>query len=280
MIDELRQFLLVVETGTFTEAARRAHLSQPALSAAIRRLEDQLGARLLHRGRTGAEPTAAGEALVPRARAALGALDEARRAVEEVAGLRAGEVRIGAGATVCTHLLPPFLAQFRRAHPRIRFRLRELNPDAIADALHDRDLDLGIAAAGRGERWLADPLVLVGPPGVERAGAPFVTFPPGATTRALLDRHFPEREIVMELASISAILGNVRAGIGIALVSRAAAESDLASGRLRTIPDRRTPIARTLRLLHNGVPRLSPAARALRELLLAGAPGRPQTRGR
>src|SRR5687767_13820830 len=147
MLDSLHHFLAIVETGTFTEAAKRVHLSQPALSASIRRLEDQLGAPLLHRGRTGAEPTAAGDALLPRARAALAAIDEAKRAVEEVTGLRAGEVRIGAGATVCTHLLPPLLARFRREHPGIKFRLRELNPDAVEAALHDGELDLGIVTA-------------------------------------------------------------------------------------------------------------------------------------
>src|SRR5688500_19749950 len=82
MLDGMRHFLAIVETGTFTEAARRVHLSQPALSASIRRLEDALGAPLLLRGRTGAEPTAAGHALIPRARAALGAVEEARRAVD------------------------------------------------------------------------------------------------------------------------------------------------------------------------------------------------------
>src|SRR3954469_5816811 len=102
MLDELRHFLLVVEHGTFTEAARRSRLTQPALSASIRRLEEHFGARLLHRGRAGAEATAAGEALVPRARAVFAAISEAERAVREIEGLDAGEVRLGAGATVCT----------------------------------------------------------------------------------------------------------------------------------------------------------------------------------
>src|SRR5687768_12187661 len=109
MMEELRHFLLILEHGTFTEAARHAHLSQPALTASIHRLEGELGARLLHRGPGGVSPTVAGEALVPRARAALAAVAEARRAIEEVQGLRAGEVRLGGGATVCTYLLPPVL---------------------------------------------------------------------------------------------------------------------------------------------------------------------------
>src|SRR5262249_22490239 len=125
MLDELKHFVLIAENRTFTAAARRAHLSQPALTASIHRLEEDIGARLFDRGRSGAELTAAGAALLPRARAARAAVDEGRRAVAEVVGLRAGEVRIGAGATACTYLLPPLLAAFRKRHPGVRILLRE-----------------------------------------------------------------------------------------------------------------------------------------------------------
>ena len=74
MFDSFAHLLLIVEHGTFTEAARHAHLSQPALTASIRRLEEAFGAQLLHRGRRGASLTAAGEALLPRVRAALAAV--------------------------------------------------------------------------------------------------------------------------------------------------------------------------------------------------------------
>src|SRR5262245_33571797 len=162
MLDELRHLLLIVEHGTFTEAARRAHLSQPALTASIRRLELALGARLLSRGRTGAELTAAGQALLPRARAALAAVDEGRRVVEEVVGLHAGEVRLGAGATACTYFLPPVLAAFRRRHPGVRLLLREAFTDQLEVALDAGELDLAIITAGErpapgpSDRWRDD----------------------------------------------------------------------------------------------------------------------------
>src|SRR5262245_57943463 len=117
MLDELTHFVLITHQGTFTAAAAEAHLTQPALSASIARLEAAVGARLFHRGKGGTRLTAAGEALLPRARAALAAVDEGKRAVQEVLGLAAGEVRVGAGATACTYFLPPVLAAFRRAHP-------------------------------------------------------------------------------------------------------------------------------------------------------------------
>lgn len=274
MIDELRHFLLIVELGTFTGAARRAHLSQPALTAAIQRLEAEVGARLLLRGPGGATPTAAGAALVPHARAVLAALADARRAVAEIEGLRAGEVRVGASATACTYLLPPTLAAFRAERPKIRFLLREATPDEVLEALDRGDLDLGVITSEHGEPWLVDELILIAAPTLPHPErAPFVTFGPGSTTRALLLRHFPEAEIVMELGSIAAVKGNVRAGIGVALVGRSTVEHDLAAGRLVAVPDPRTPIAREFRLVHRGVDRLAPAAARLREMLLARGRG-------
>ncbi len=276
MLDELSHLLLIAAHGTFTEASRHAHLSQPALTASIRRLEERFGARLLVRGRRGAELTAAGAALLPRARAAFAALEDGRRAVAEIAGLRAGEVRIGAGATACTYLLPPFLAAFRRAHPGIRFRMREAPADLVLDELARGELDLGVLTArpGLGDRWLRDDLVLVAAPGRSARGAPFVTFPRGTTHRQALDELFPEADVVMELGSIASVKANVRAGIGIALISSAAVVTDLAAKRLVRVRDPRTPVRRELALVHRGVERLTPAAAALRERLLAGVRGR------
>ena len=268
MIDELRHFLLVVEHGTFTEAARRARLTQPALSASIRRLEDHLGTRLLDRGRQGASVTACGEALVPRAKAVLAALSEAERAVAEVAGLRAGEVRLGAGATVCTYLLPKYIQRFREAHPAIRVRLREGRREGLVDAVLGGEIDLAVAPGDAGEFWRDDALLLVAAPGAKAKGAPFVTFPRGASTRELLNRYIPEAEVVMELSSIAAVKGHVRAGVGVALLSRFAVEADLAQGRLVEVAHPKTPIGRVLSLVHRGVERLPPAAAALRLLLL------------
>ncbi|AKF05994.1 LysR family transcriptional regulator [Sandaracinus amylolyticus] len=269
MIDELAHFLLIAEHGTFTEAARHAHLTQPALSASIRRLEERVGARLLSRGRHGATLTASGTAFLPRARATIAAFEDGRRAAREIEGLEAGEVRLGAGATVCTYLLPPIVAAFRRAHPGITFVLRESTTDEALDGLARGHLDLAIVTTKGGERWMTDELVLIAAPGTcDPLSAPFVTFRPGATTRQLVEKSFPDARIVMELGSIAAVKENVRAGVGVALVSRHAVEDDVARGRLVIVDDRRTPIARPLRIVHRGLDRLPPAAAALRAMLL------------
>lgn len=283
MLEPLRHLVLVAQHGTFTAAARHAHVTQPALTASIQRLEAQMGGRLFDRGPGGAVLTAAGAALLPHARAALAAVEDGRRAVAEVMGLAAGSVRVGAGATVCTYYLPRTLARFRREHPGLRIHLREANAGELLDDLEAGDLDLVILArvvrsggadllrAARSglvrERWLDDELVLVGAPGVDASTAPLVTFARGTTTRTLVDQHFAGAPIAMELGSIAAVKGNTRAGVGVALVSRRAVERDIASGQLVIVPSERTPIVRPLYVVHRGRDRLPPAAAELCRML-------------
>lgn len=291
MFEPLRHFTLVAQHRTFTAAARHANVTQPGLTASIQRLESQMGAKLFVRGRGGATLTAAGEALFPRARAALAAVEEGRRAVGEVMGLAVGSVRLGAGATVCTYYLPRTLATFRARHPGVQIHLREANPNDLLDALETGDLDLVILArvmrrGGRDllaspsqtpngdarsglvrEKWLDDELVLVGAPGVDPTSAPLVTFARGATTRTLVDLLFPGVPIAMELGSIASVKGNTRAGVGVALVSRRAVERDVAAGQLIVIPSDSTPFVRPLYLVHRGRDRLPPAAAELHRML-------------
>lgn len=280
MLEAYQHFVWVVDLGTFTAAAAKAHLSQPALSASIRKLESHVGAQLLHRHARGAVPTAAGEALLPRVRAALAALDEGQRAVAEVEGLAAGEVRLGGGATACTFWLPPLLARFRKAHPGVTVRLREVFSSRVAEEVAAGRLDLGVgspASQVESEPFRDDGLVLVATAevvqGLRRVdgrlapGTPVVGFPPGSSLRAWQDAALPDAEVVMEVRSFAAVKGLVRAGIGVAVLSRSSVVDDVAEGRLVEVTDPRLAASRPVALLHNGVHRLSPAARAMRDLL-------------
>jgi len=289
MLDSLQHLLFIIEEGSFTAAARRAHLTQPALSASIRRLEEAMGARLLRRHARGASATAAGEALLPHARAALASVAAGRRAVAEVEGLAAGQVRIGCGATAATWLLPPVLTAFHQAHPRIALRVREMPTPAIRAAVVAGELDLGIALDRESddglvsEVWRVDPLVLVATPALAASlrwqdgrlapGTPAVAFTVGTALRGLLDRHLPDVEVAMELASIASVLGHLRAGLGVALLSRVAVQADLDQGTLVPLADPRLPPPRQLLLVHGGLEHLPPAGRALRQALREAPPG-------
>lgn len=272
MLDQFQHLQLIAELGTFTKAARVAHLSQPALTASMKRLEEVMGAQLLHRGRQGATLTAAGEALLPHVRDALAAVEAGSRAVAEISGLKTGEVRIGCGATAATTMLPSILARFRRRYPGLRIILRELYPLGVREELSAGRLDIGVATAPSecrySDPWRTDEFILIAHPGEQRKDPPFITFPEGTDSRATLEQAFPEADIVMELGSFPAIIRHVREGVGIALISRSSVERQLRTGQLVERGSRRTPIKRRLVLIHGGVDRLSPGASALRELLL------------
>ncbi|MEM9864255.1 MAG: LysR family transcriptional regulator [Myxococcota bacterium] len=293
--DVLQHFLLVLEHGTFTAAAKAAHLSQPAFSASIAKLESDLGARLFERGRQGARILPTGEALVPHARAVLAALVDGRRAVEDVAELRSGRLSLAAGATACSVLLPKVLADFRRDHPAVHVRLLESTTTEALEALDAGAVDLAIVGRAHGapvqdldpsDVVLRESMHLVAAPAFlrrweskhgpirerdYRGAVPFLSFRAGSSTRTVLNEAFPTAQIVMELGSISAIVSHVRAGVGVALLSEWAVAADVKRKRLVKLRTRRR-FRRELRLCHRGVQRLSAAAAQLRLRLLDGTP--------
>lgn len=269
MLDLLRYFLLVCEERSITKAAKRARVTQPAMSSAMARLEEEMGSPLFVRDRGGVAPTSAGEALIPRAKAVLAAVEDARRAVEEVRDARTGRVRVGGGATVCAYYLPPVLAAYRAQHPSVKLLVREGTSEATREAVLAGELDLGIITIEHGEFWRDDEMILVAAPDADVRRAPMVTFPKGATIREAVDRHFPGSEIVMELSGIASVIEHAVQGLGVALVSRVSVEDALADGSLVEVKDPRTPVVRPLKIIHRGLERLSPAAAALRKLLLA-----------
>ncbi|MEH3129137.1 MAG: LysR family transcriptional regulator [Mycolicibacterium neoaurum] len=150
---ELRQleyFVAVAEERSFTRAAERERVAQPAVSAQIRRLERQMGQTLLIRSSRDVRLTQAGIALLPHARAALAAVRAARRAVDEVAGLIRGAVAIG---TVTLHPvdIAGLIADFYAQYPAVEITLATDNSDALLDKLADGRLDLAIVSLGLDE---------------------------------------------------------------------------------------------------------------------------------
>lgn len=274
-LSELRYFILRVEHGSFTEAARVANVSQSALSVAIDKLESKLGHTVINR--SSGEITVAGQAMLVRAREALRAVEaipeEVRRATIDA---NAEEVRLGAGATACGYLLPPILKAFCGDHSKVRFRLREGSTEKLEAALERNELDLAVVTKPEQaphrtfDHWREDELIVVARPDVNKDKAGWITFVDGSTRRTLLSR-FQSASIVMELGSLDGIKGNLRAGSGLALISRAAVEAELKSGILVEKEFSFAPVTRQLILRHNGAERLSRAARELRQRLLADA---------
>jgi DNA-binding transcriptional LysR family regulator len=141
-LHQLRYVVAVAEEGSFTAAAQRELVAQPAVSAAVRTLERELGVPLFRRGRGGAQPTEAGVAVLVHARAALAAVAAARDVADEVTGLLRGRVAIGMVVGCTSTVLADLLADFATAHPAVEVVLVEGSGADLLAALSAGRLDL------------------------------------------------------------------------------------------------------------------------------------------
>jgi DNA-binding transcriptional LysR family regulator len=141
---EMRAFIAVVEEGGLSAAARRLHVSQPALSQTIGTLERQLGVQLLVRTRTGAQPTDAGMTLLAEARAVLARYDQAFAAVTSHAAAGGNVLRLGIPLELPPDLLTQPLSDLAAAYPGTRVKARHLSTSAQFTALRGGELDVGL----------------------------------------------------------------------------------------------------------------------------------------
>lgn len=157
---EMRGFVAVVEEGGLSAAARRLHLSQPAVSQLVGSLERQLGLRLLVRGSGGVRPTEAGRTLYAEARAVLARYEQAVAAVAGHGEAGATVLRIGIPLELPADLLSPALAALAEAYPATRVHARHLSTAAQLAGLREDDLDLGLLREHPVEPGLDAALVL------------------------------------------------------------------------------------------------------------------------
>lgn len=247
---ELRQlvyFDAVARHRSFTRAAEQLHVAQPAISAQIRRLEQELGTELLQRTTRRVGLTYSGELFWSRARRILDELDAARADLDAVASGLRGEVRIGATPLLASLDLAAMMAAFRRDHPGVALALRS---GLIADLLSqldagDIDIVIGPADPQLPRRYVAgrlveESLVLIAPPGHRLAGNRscrlaaareeyFVCLPADSGLRRILTAAAEAAGFVprieFEAYSPASIRELVAAGLGVALLANSAARS-------------------------------------------------------
>ena len=292
-LDQLHGFATALELGSFSAAAQRLGLTQPAVSLQVRQLEKRLGTALVERtGRT-LRPTAAGSALLAHAARIDAAVSDAIDAVNHHASGSVGRVRLGTGATACIFLLPPVLGTLRQRFPGLEITVSTGNTADIVQAVEDNTLDLGLVtlpAAGRAldvTPVLDDAFVAIAPPGTglpARVSAatlaryPVLLYEPGGQTRRLADAWFARAGVAlqpaMSLGSVEAIKALVAEGLGCAVLPGMAMRSAApARGRARHAIEVRPltpPLRRTLALvvrrdkrLHRGLRETLDALRAL-----------------
>ena len=251
---QLRYVVAVAEEGTFTRAAARAHVAQPAISQQIAQIERELGARLFDRSPHGVGLTPAGEAFLPYARAALEAAAAGGDAVESLRGELAGELVVGTIPTPAEWLVRR-LGRFRDRHPRVRITLRTGDPEVLADEVASGSLDaavIGVTArrlpagpagkrlrAGLASQTIAtEPLVVAVPPdhplvGSAHAGVrdlrhePLVTLVHGTGLRAVVESACAEAgfdpRIAIESDDLTVLTDLVARGLGVAVLPESTA---------------------------------------------------------
>jgi len=310
-LERLRSLAAVAELGSFSAAAERAGLSQPAISLQVRQLERELGMRLIERVGRRASPTAAGAELLMHAQRIETAVREALQAVRGYADSVGGRVRLGTGATACAYLLPPMLAQLRRRYPQLEVVVSTGNTADIMRAVEDNRLDIALVTLPVASRslevtpTLADEFVAIMPAesGWSRlpatpaalADVPLVLFEPGAQTRRLVDEWFGAAGLTvrptMELGSVEAMKELAAAGLGCAVlpglaISGAGLRPGLAvrrltprlSRRLGVVMRRDKPLGRGLQQVLNGL--LTLRAPSLKRAAGAGARPRQAAAGK
>jgi DNA-binding transcriptional LysR family regulator len=259
LLPHLETFAEVAERGSFTGAARRLGISQPAVSQRVQQLERRLGAGLFHRKSGGVTLTDAGTRLHGYVRRILDLTAEARADITGSPRVTTGELLLAASSVPGHHLLPPALAEFRKQHPAVQVRVSVSDTDAVVRELEHGQAHLGLVGGEVANPHLEfrsfarDELVLVVPrrhpwwrkkcvTPAELVVQPLVQRERGSGSRRCLERALerlgaPARTlaVVLELGSSEAVKEAVLAGLGLAVLSRRAVRNEVRAGQLRGI---------------------------------------------
>ena len=279
-LDQLRTFAAVVDQKSFSGAAARLGVTQPAVSLQVRQLEKRFGVKLIERVGRRAAATAAGAELLTHARDVEAAL--AADAMAPHAKGAAGRVRLGTGATACIYLLPKVLRDLRQRFPALEIVVSTGNTPDMLRAVEENRLDVALVtlpAAGRMldvRTVLEDEFVLVAPRATrlpreitapELAKLALVQYEPGANTRRVIDdwalRAGHPLKAVMELGSVEAMKELVGAGLGCSVLPRMALRGKREPFVVRSLKPR---LYRKLALV---LRRDKPLTKGLRELVRA-----------
>jgi DNA-binding transcriptional LysR family regulator len=253
-IRQLRAFVAIAETGTFTAGALRVHVTQAAISMQIRQLESEIGARVFVRAPRHVILTEAGEQLLRRARHILREHDAAVDEIAELAGAERGRLRIGsASAMVLTEQLPLILKELRKQHPAAEIAVTSGTSEVLVDQILAGEVDIAFVSLPvdvRGiktERLSEDQLVAIASPrhrlakqrtisAYTLAGERLILGERGGNTRRLIDQFFAQAgvtlRVAMELSRQQAIKRMVEEDMGVGIVPLQSVKEEVEKGKL------------------------------------------------
>ena len=284
-LSELQVFLAVAAERSFSRAAARLHRTQPAVSQAIKRLEEELDERLFDRSSKGGQLTEAGQILLDYAERLTRLKDEAVEAVRELQDLRRGRVVVGANEGA-VHVLLPVIERFRKDHPQAQVDVRRVAARQMASEVLRRTLDFGVVTFAPGERGIQslplgdDELVMLIQPEHPLAKRSQVTMeevgrqtviahndPSPARERVLqlYEQRHASINIQMSLPSLDVIKRAVEMGLGVAILPRRCAVTEIGHGQLAAVPMPQLRLSRSVRLIYRRGAEMSHAAEAFLE---------------
>ena len=253
-IRQLKAFVAIAESGTFTAGALRVHVTQAAISMQIRQLENELGARVFVRAPRHVILTEAGEHLLQRARQILREHDAAVEEIAELAGAERVRLRVGsASAMVLTEPLPKILKELRKQHPAAEIAVISGTSETLVDQILSGELDIAFVSLPvdvRGiqtERLRDDQLVAIASPrhklakqrtvsAYTLAGEKLILGERGGNTRRLIDQFFAQAgvtlHVVMELSRQAAIRRMVEEDMGVGIVTLQSVKEEVEKGKL------------------------------------------------
>jgi DNA-binding transcriptional LysR family regulator len=288
-LKHLRLVESAARLGSFTAAAEANHVTPPAVTMQMRQLEDEVGLPLFDRDGRGLTPTAAGQEVLLAARKVEAVLTECLEALVALKSLDGGRVTVGVVSTA-KYFAPRMLAAFAKKHPKIELQLVVGNRREVVAQFEAGLFD--VCVMGRppetceieSDRIGPHPHVIVAPPDhplakkrhlgpAVLAGETFLVREIGSGTRTLMEGFFAhagvQPVIGMEIGSNETIKQAVMAGLGLAFISGHTIAAELADGRLVVLDVSGLPLERTWYVVRLAARRLMPAARALRDFLVA-----------
>jgi DNA-binding transcriptional LysR family regulator len=278
----LRAFAAVAREGSFSRAAARLFVTQPAVSKHVASLEAELGAKLLVRDRTGATLTPAGQVLADYVLRAEALLANARRALADGGDTQTGTLSLAASGIPGTYLLPELFARFHEQHPGVGLDFRLSTSSGALELVRAHEVELAVVGGMtvppelESERLLEDDVVLVGPPSLagrrlrakELEGLTWISREEGSATRAAVESARWQIGLhavrTLELPSWEAVKLAVASRAGIAAISRFALGLELEVGTLVVLDVPRWRLLRTVSVVTaRDVPLTPPAERFL-----------------
>ncbi len=289
-LSQLEVFVTVAREGSVSRAALRLHKTQPAVSMALKRLEDSLGEPLLVRSGRGLALTHAGRSLLDYAESMLRLRSEAFDTLKGLRGMGQGTLTLVGPDSIVDCLLPELIHSFHMAHPRISVQLDRGYSERIPGEVLRHDYDFGFIAADpvveglqtltlRKDALVAvvspeHPLTKLAPKDLAALAAfPLALHSPKTPMRAKLEAHFRhagiEPRIAFDLASFEALKAFAAEGLAVALLPELTVEKELARGALKRVPVPGLRVERSVRMVYRGDVLLSRAAQAFLEIARA-----------